>query len=348
MSAARASAGRPGAGRRRLIWRIALLGVTAASLYLLLPSLVEVFSSWPALRDLNPWWFALMAGTQAASLACVWTLQRAMLRTRGWFAVATSQLAGNAFGRVVPGGGATAAALQVGMLARSGVPSAQAVSALTTAQAVGFATLAALPVVSLLTFAGSTPIDRGLLAAAWIGAIAFVVLFAVGAVLLITERPLVWLGAVIQAAINRLRRHRELSGLPQRLAQERQRVAQALAARWPEALAASVGRWAFDYATLLAALWAVDADPDPSLVLLAFTLSALLSMIPLTPGGLGFVEAGLTGTLALAGVAGGDAVVAALAYRLFSYWLHLPAGPVAYWLFGRRYGRRGGAEPARG
>jgi uncharacterized protein (TIRG00374 family) len=64
----------------------------------------------------------------------------------------------------------------------------------------------------------------------------------------------------------------------------------------------------------------------------------VLAQIPLTPGGLGFVEAGLTGTLALAGVHGGPAVLASLAYRLASYWLPLPAGLAAWILHRRRYG----------
>jgi uncharacterized protein (TIRG00374 family) len=59
-------------------------------------------------------------------------------------------------------------------------------------------------------------------------------------------------------------------------------------------------------------------------------------MIPITPGGLGFVEAGLTGTLVLAGVDAAAAATATLAYRLASFWLPLPGGAIAYWLFGRR------------
>jgi uncharacterized membrane protein YbhN (UPF0104 family) len=39
----------------------------------------------------------------------------------------------------------------------------------------------------------------------------------------------------------------------------------------------------------------------------------------------------------LAGVPGGDALAATLLYRLVSYWLPLPAGGIAYVLFGRRY-----------
>jgi hypothetical protein len=60
-------------------------------------------------------------------------------------------------------------------------------------------------------------------------------------------------------------------------------------------------------------------------------------MIPLTPGGLGFVEAGLVGMLVLAGVGATDAAVATLAYRLVSFWLPIPAGGVAYLMFRHRY-----------
>ena len=86
------------------------------------------------------------------------------------------------------------------------------------------------------------------------------------------------------------------------------------------------GRWVLDYLTLLARSTAVGAEPRPSIVLLAFCAIQLLGTLPLTPGGLGFVEAGLTGTLALAGVSAGAAVVATLAYRLVSFWLPIPAG----------------------
>jgi uncharacterized protein (TIRG00374 family) len=76
------------------------------------------------------------------------------------------------------------------------------------------------------------------------------------------------------------------------------------------------------------ALRALDSLPRPGLVLLAFCAAQVLAQIPITPGGLGFVEAGLTATLTRAGVPAGTAVVATFAYRLFSYWLQLPLGLV--------------------
>ena len=48
----------------------------------------------------------------------------------------------------------------------------------------------------------------------------------------------------------------------------------------------------------------------------------------MTPGGLGFVETGLTAMLALAGVSRRRCRPRDVPYRLFSYWLPLPLGLV--------------------
>lgn len=63
-------------------------------------------------------------------------------------------------------------------------------------------------------------------------------------------------------------------------------------------------------------------------------------MIPITPGGLGLVEASLTGLLVLAEVNSSHAVLATLTFRLASYWAPLCAGPIGYGLFRIRYRSR--------
>ena len=159
---------------------------------------------------------------------------------------------------------------------------------------------------------------------------------------IIYDRPLIAAGRFVQAVRNRvLRKRPPLTGVPSRLIRERNEVTRVLGRRWWEALLFAAGRWVLDYLTLLAALTAVHADPRPSTVLLAFCAAQFLGTLPLTPGGLGFVEAGLTGTLALAGVPAGEAVVATLAYRLVSFWLPIPAGGVAAILHRRNYGSTG-------
>jgi hypothetical protein len=76
-------------------------------------------------------------------------------------------------------------------------------------------------------------------------------------------------------------------------------------------------------------------------VLLAYSAANIVALLPITPGGLGLVEASLSGLLILAGVHPGYALLATLAYRVASYWLPLLAGPSAYLLYRHRYGRPG-------
>ena len=122
-----------------------------------------------------------------------------------------------------------------------------------------------------------------------------------------------------------------------RLLESRERRAE-IAERVVEGRAPGVfGNQLFDFLALEMCLLAVGAHVNLILVLLAFVAASALAMIPITPGGLGFVEAGLTGVLALAGVSAEHAVLATLLYRLFSYWLPLPAGLVASIWFGRRH-----------
>ncbi len=314
--------------------RVALLIVALVVLYFFAPTLGEVLSAWPKLAHVNPAWIGVAVLAECASFACVWWLLALALRTRAWFAIATSQLAANALSRVVPAGAAAGATLQYRMLAASGIDSAAAGSALTAATLLQLATLAALPVVGLLLSLGGRPVNHGLREAAWIGLVAFAVLIGVGAVLVTSDRAVTGIGTFIQWVHNRVLRNRPpLHDLPERLQDERNQVRRELGERWRGALLASVGKWAFDFVALLAALAAVGANPDPGLVLFAYAASAVLALIPITPGGLGFVEAGLTGVLALSGIGAGDAVVATLIYRLVSFWLPLPAGVGAYAAF---------------
>jgi uncharacterized protein (TIRG00374 family) len=136
----------------------------------------------------------------------------------------------------------------------------------------------------------------------------------------------------------RLRRSQARSdGLPQRLFDERDVVRRSLGGAWPRAVALAAGRWIFDFLSLYGALLAVGARPPLYVALLAYSAAQLLGQLPLTPGGLGVVEAGLTGMLALAGVAAAPAALATLAYRLASYWLSLPVGVIAWMWHRRRY-----------
>jgi uncharacterized membrane protein YbhN (UPF0104 family) len=321
---------------KQIVTRSLLLLVTGVSLYLLLPSLVAVFGAWESLLDLKPQWVAVALGFEALAFLANWTLQRIALQTPSWFAVGTSQLASNAIGRVIPGGMATAGTVQFRMLVRAGVPPARVGSALASTSALIFAGLLALPVLALPAIIAGTPIEHRLLHTLWLGGIVFVLMLGAGSASFAFDRPLRLVGSAIDRVLRLIRRPRSGPPLGDVLIAERDEIRMTLGGRIKMAVAAAVGRSLFDYLALIATLYAVQARPDPPLVLLAYVTASFLGMIPLTPGGLGFVEAGLTGTLVLAGVDAGAAAAATLAYRLVSFWLPLPVGALAYWLFGRR------------
>jgi uncharacterized protein (TIRG00374 family) len=316
--------------RRHLVRTVVWLTLTAISLYLVAPSLLDVLSSWRDITRIGPWWLAVMAVCQALALGSLWVLQRLAIRARRWSPVITSQLAGNAMSKIAPGGGAVGAAVQYRMLVDAGLERSTVVGGLTAANLLTFALVLAMPVLAVPALIRGV-VPHGLVNATVAGVAVFVLLAAAGAVSLRYDAPLRWVGRAVQRVRNRMRRHAEpLRGLPSRLLRERDRILATLGPQWLRALLATTGRWLFDYGSLLAALAAVGSHPRAALVLLAFCAAQLLSQIPVTPGGLGFVEAGLTAMLTLAGVAAGDAVLATFAYRLVSYWLPLPVGLAAY------------------
>jgi uncharacterized protein (TIRG00374 family) len=323
---------------RQIAVRVLLLLLAGVSLYLLLPSLLEIFSSWPQLRQLDPLWLGLAVFFEGMSSLAYWTLQRIAFQTRSWFAVGTSQLASAAAARILPGGAAAASALQYGMLVRAGLPPQSVASGVAASWAATTATVLALPAIAVLAGIGGTAVPHGLRNVAYLGAAAFVVMTAVGAAAFLWDRPLHLVGRATRAAAGLVGRRGRLERLPERLLSQRDDLRRAFSSHPWLALLSALGRWGFDYLALLCVLAALSLEPEPALVLLAFASASLLGMIPITPGGLGFVEAGLAGLLVLAGVSAGDAAVATLAYRLVSFWLPLPVGAIAWWLARRRYG----------
>ncbi len=267
-----------------------LLLVAAVSLYVLLPTLLSVFASWRSLSHLD-WYFAILAlVSEAASYVCLWELDRIALGTSAWFSIACAQLSGNAVGRFVPG---APTPFTVGMLRRAGVDTGEAAAAFTASTGLQIATAAALPVFALPAIVFGAPVSHGLATAVYLGVAVLLLLAVAGTAAFATDAPLELAGRAIQWLLNNtIRRRRPVAGLPQELLADRDFIRTTLGERWQAAVVAAVGNTGFDYLALLCALRAVGAAPRPSLVVLAYTAADLLALLPFTPGGLGFVEAG--------------------------------------------------------
>lgn len=100
--------------------------------------------------------------------------------------------------------------------------------------------------------------------------------------------------------------------------------------RFPELMTYTILAWACESARVLFVIMALGVSLPMSMVIFLGLLAALLTTLPLTPGGLGFAEAGLTGVLILYGVDKDVAGSIALLDRTISYLSLLVGGFVVY------------------
>jgi uncharacterized protein (TIRG00374 family) len=326
---------------KTVVLRSLFLLVALVVLYFLWPKLVDLASSASDLSGIYWYWFLLMGLLMTGAFAAAWELTHIAVPDISRFVAATSQLVSNALAKVIPGGAVAAGATYFQMLAASSVSRGQAAAALAAVSFISNLVLFSLPAVAILVAALSAPIPSDLLPVAFAGAVLFVLMFAVVFMIVKYDKPLLFVGGVVESVAGWLgsKLRKDWNPTAQDLLERRNEVVESLGKRWPKALAAAVMNWMLDYMVLFVALFAVGAKPRASLVLVAFAGSAVLGMIPITPGGLGFVEVGLTAMLVASGIPGPDAALATLAYRLFQFWLPIPAGAVAYIFFKRKFGK---------
>jgi len=318
--------------------RIVRLVLAAVSLYFVWPALVKVFGSYDELSKIRPAWFVAMTLLETASFACVWLLIGISTSSRHWTLIAAAQLVGNAVSSIVPGGAAAGGPLQYTFMVRGGEDPARIASGLAATSLLSLTTLFGLSALCVPLMLHFGNIDSRLERAAWLGSGVFVILLLVG-ILAFTRDGLLRVAArVVQWTLNLVHRHQPPThDLPTRVLEQRDRIREVLGSKWAWALVAVISKWAFDYFALLAAVAASGAHVQTVPVLLAYIAASVLGMIPITPGGLGFVEAGLAATLVWAGLPAANATLATLAYRLVSYWLPLVAGIAAAVAYRRRY-----------
>src|SRR6201989_2938219 len=213
--------------------RAVMAVLAGVALYLVFPAITEVLASWPRLSTLNPWWLFAAIGAEIAHFLCTFALQRLALRTKAWFPVITSQLAGNAITLIMPGGAAVGAAVQFRMLAASGLETGETVGGLAAFSLLGVGGLLALPIFVLPVILLGAPASRGLVNTAILGAIGFVAFAVFGAVVLAYDAPLRWAGRAAQRVRNWvLRKRPPLTGLDETLLAQRNAIRAVLGRQW--------------------------------------------------------------------------------------------------------------------
>lgn len=111
---------------------------------------------------------------------------------------------------------------------------------------------------------------------------------------------------------------------------------------WLGALRAAVANWLLDMVCLAVAAAACGAELGWGRLALIYLAVQVVRQVPITPGGVGLIEASMLAGLTAAGMPEATGAAVVLLYRLVSFWMMLPLG-LAGWL---RLRRMPGGVPA--
>ena len=276
-----------------------------------------------------PPWRAAMPGL---------SMWRALVMTQASTAAASS----------LPGGEAVGLGLGFGMLKTWGFRSgaiAAAVALVTVMNTLAKVLLPAAALVGLLV-TGRQGGLLGLLTVIGVGALGL--LFGAAVMALRTDASTRVFAArldVWRTRVPILRRRKVSGSLPDRLSRFRTETFGLLRRRWFPLLSWTLVGHLSVFVVLLVALRAVGVtaeEVDFVEAFAAWALTRLLTAIPITPGGLGIVELGLTGALVAAGGSNDNVVAAVLLYRLLTWLPPIVLGGVAALLWRRLHPVSGG------
>jgi uncharacterized protein (TIRG00374 family) len=307
---------------------VAALGVGALALTVVLHRgpLLHPGEVLHALALADRWWLFLAAAAQFASLAAFAEQQRYLLkRFGGAMSLRRSigvTLARTAISVSVPGGAAVSAAFAVRQFRSRGAGSgaAAAVTVLAGLQALG--TLLLVYLAWFSTVGLTAGYSSGLRTAASAAVVLLAVVLGLRRV-----RSRTHIGSRVRALAARWR----WSTTVVEVATGAVRHAASLSTRdWAAGGAAALANWLLDVACLVATSHAFGLRIGVVQIVGAYLAIQLVRQIPLTPGGVGVVEASLLVALVALGATSGTAAAVVLTYRLLSCWLIAPIGLVAW------------------
>lgn len=311
------------------------LGVVAVTFAYLLPTIANYAEVWDAVRQLSASQVGALLCATALNLATFPPPWQVALPRLGYLRALELTQASSALAIVVPGGPAAGAAGAYGMSRRWGFRGHDITRAITLTSLWNQFFNLSFPIVAvfLLTITGEQ--TAALATAAFVGVAILGVVVAGFVLILVSDRLARELGDVAARLTSWARakiRRGPVAWTGSSFERFRNDVGGFVERRWPALTAASLANGLTVFALLLVSLRVLDVPASQVSVVEAFAAWALIRIvasIPLTPGGIGVSELGLTGTLV--GFGGGQArvVAAVLVYRFLTVVPTLVLGLVA-------------------
>ena len=300
--------------------------------YVLIPSFLhsKARSSLSQLGRVNLLWFLAGFALEAGALVAYGRLTQAVLPKGGpsLSRVLRIDLSTLAVSHVIPGGTAGGTGLGYRLFTSSGVSGPDAGFALAT-QGIGSAVvLNAMLWVALVV---SIPLHGFNSAYVTVAVVGAVLLAALATLVLSLTRGEAHATRALRSVARRVPwvTEEQMETLVQRLA-TRLRTLGSDRQLLKNAVSWAAANWLLDAASLWAFVAAYGHISRPIDLFVAYGVANVLAAVPLTPGGLGIVEAVAATSLTGFGVPAGIAWLGVISWRLFNFWLPIPVGAGAY------------------
>ncbi len=320
--------------RKRYVRTVLILFVLGAGIYLIISHGKNISQVLHLLDKVSMSRFVISIVAEILSMMAFARLQRRLLWSGGvklkLLAMAEITFAGNALGAALPGGAVWSATWSFGQLRRQGIKRSTVIWALLLSGILSTSILILIISIGIL-IAGS----RGPLAGVRsfvIGLLALIVTFVLaikifgnsGKVKKIKERYL-------QPSKNANHQSQTPKNTLNALLREIGAI-HSSSSGWLRAWLFALANWLFDAACLATSIWALHANVPWRGFLAIYGLTQIAASLPITPGGLGVVEASLAALLTAYGMPATMSLAVTVLYRSISFWALQPIG-WGTWIF---------------
>ena len=264
---------------------------------------------------MHPGWLVAAIGLEFAAVASLSRTYVAVVRSMDGDLPAgeSARIALGAFSlsQLLPAGGAVGGVYAARRLARTFDPMRSA-TAIATFGVISMTTLGLMVGAGTTAAALVTGVGGGVAIATMAGTVVLVVAaLATGRAV---RDPVARAGLVSRIA--RLTRRDDATRRAWIAAADQQGDVFAHPARLLPAIGWAATNWALDIAVLAAITAAAGLDLSPVAIMATYGVANLANAVPITPGGIGLVEAGITGSLVAMGTDAGSAALVALGFRV--------------------------------
>ena len=318
-----------------MIKRALLLIGAGVAIYLLIPRLGGLEKSLQALRHAHVWLMAVGVVVEIVSLAAYIALYRHVIRAQGrpvsFLAAGQGVMAGFLVSHVVPGGAAAGTLANIKTMEHEGIGARETGVAVTLTVIVSDIALAMLFLVGVIYSVAKGSLPIGLVVAASIAILLLGLLVATAFLFAFRRDAARTIVHTMARVLHRLIKRVDADAVSQAADDIAGQARTVLGGRrFRLALVLAMGNWLADIFVLYLFFLAVGHHQPFGALLVAYAIANLVSVIPITPSGLGVMEATLVAVSVGFGATRSVAVIAVLGYRLVNFWLPLPVGLAAY------------------